>query len=328
MTSSNKPSHHCNEEHQHHQNHHHCPYSGPLFIINPNAYTIMNIPHCSTPNSVHAFEVNTEPLPIPPGIYGACMSHCSNTLGSFAEKIKVHADTIRLVPDNKNPGSQKLSFTFDALEPGSFTIFYVAKEEANFTFKPVGSVIQEPKIYQFQKGLAQKFDQPEGGINLSVFKSVETFKHGGGVYPLVISAEISLSSSCSVPLPIATSHGQITQAVLEENTEGHFQVKVMNQKSWWHKISTNNEPRDDMADTDVPLKKRKISKPAGDEACNAGFRTKRINSNLKGANFIFNNLGPTNIVKYMNIGPGAGGRNEGKKAGSINDNRGCVSFTL
>ncbi|GKV46281.1 hypothetical protein SLEP1_g53273 [Rubroshorea leprosula] len=210
----------------------------------------------------------------------------------------------------------------------SFTIFYVAKEEANCTFKPVGSVIQEPKIYQFQKGLAQKFGQPEGDINLSVFKSVETFKHGGGVYPLVISAEISLSSSCSVPLPIATSHGQITQAVLEKNTEGHFQVKVMNQKSWWHKISTNNESRDDIADTDVPLKKRKISKPAGDEACNTGFRTKRINSNLKGADFIFNNLGPTNIVECMNIGPGAGGRNEGKKAGSINDNRGCVSFTL
>ncbi|GKV20618.1 hypothetical protein SLEP1_g30718 [Rubroshorea leprosula] len=98
----------------------------------------------------------------------------------------------------------------------SFTILYVAKEEANCTFKPVGSVIQEPKRFQFQKGWAQKFDQPEGGINLSLFKSDEIFKREGDVYPLVISAEICLPSSWSVPPAMGTSHGQITQAVLEK----------------------------------------------------------------------------------------------------------------
>ncbi|KAF2285924.1 hypothetical protein GH714_008976 [Hevea brasiliensis] len=57
------------------------------------------------------------------------------------------------------------------------------------------------------------------------------------MFPLVICAEASLPSlfaaaEADQPLPTMSPHAQISQAVLDKNNEGHFQVKIVKQVLW------------------------------------------------------------------------------------------------
>lgn len=97
-----------------------------------------------------------------------------------------------------------------------------------------------PVRIPFQKGLGQKFFQPSGtGIDLGFFDTDELSKPSPieDVFPLVISAETCLPSlqmdeQVAQLLPNASPHAQITQAVLQRNSEGHFQVRVVKQILW------------------------------------------------------------------------------------------------
>ncbi|KAK9293077.1 hypothetical protein L1049_021061 [Liquidambar formosana] len=161
-----------------------------------------------------------------------------------AKKIKndvnVHKDSIRVELDEKNLDSHLVSFTFDAMVDGSITIFYFAKEGANCTFTPSYPEICMPVRIPFQKGLGQKFFQPSGtGIDLGFFDMDELSKPSPieDVFPLVISAETCLPSlqmdeQVAQLLPTASPHAQITQAVLQRNSDGHFQVRVVKQILW------------------------------------------------------------------------------------------------
>lgn len=162
-----------------------------------------------------------------------------------ARKIKndvnVHKDTIRVDWDEKNLDSHLVSFTFDALVDGSITIFYFAKEGNNCSFTPLYPEIYMPIRIPFQNGLGQKFCQRSGtGIDLGFFALDDLSRPSQNeeVFPLVIYAESSLPSlppmheQLGQPPPIAPSRAQITQAVLEKNNEGHFQVKVIKQILW------------------------------------------------------------------------------------------------
>ena len=93
----------------------------------------------------------------------------------------------------------------------------------------------------FQNGLGQKFCQRSGtGIDLGFFDldDLSRSSQNEEVFPLVIYAESSLPSLLPMndqlgqPLPIPLPHAQITQAVLEKNNEGLFQVKVIKQILW------------------------------------------------------------------------------------------------
>ncbi|KAF9681617.1 hypothetical protein SADUNF_Sadunf05G0020500 [Salix dunnii] len=124
----------------------------------------------------------------------------------------------------------------------SITIFYFAKEGDNCTFVPVYPEIYVPKKIPFEKGVGQKFSQPSGtGIDLGFFELDQLSKPSPGedIYPLVIFAEASspsLSTSTSQepekPLPPMSTHAQITEAFLDINNEGHFEVKVVKQILW------------------------------------------------------------------------------------------------
>lgn len=90
----------------------------------------------------------------------------------------------------------------------------------------------------FQNGLGQKFCQCSGtGIDLGFFDLDELSRPSQNeeVFPLVIYAESSLPSLPPMdeqhgqPVPVSPPHAQITQAVLEKNNEGKFQVKVIKQ---------------------------------------------------------------------------------------------------
>ncbi|PIN09738.1 putative E3 ubiquitin ligase [Handroanthus impetiginosus] len=174
------------------------------------------------------------PAPVQPAPY---VDHQS------AKKVKndvnVHKDTIRLQLDDLHPDCHLVTFTFDALVDGSITIFYFAKEGNNCTFTPVYPEIVPVKI-PFQKGLGQKFYQPSGtGVDLGFFDTDDLSKPitGEDAYPLVISAESCVPSTPSGEHTnegqlSASPHAQITQAVLEKNNNGNFQVKVVKQILW------------------------------------------------------------------------------------------------
>lgn len=93
----------------------------------------------------------------------------------------------------------------------------------------------------FQNGLGQKFYQRSGtGIDLGFFDLDDLSKPSQNeeVFPLVIYAESSLppllpmNDQLGQPPSVAPLHAQITQAVLEKNNEGQFQVKVIKQILW------------------------------------------------------------------------------------------------
>ncbi|XP_030548201.2 probable E3 ubiquitin-protein ligase LUL4 [Rhodamnia argentea] len=154
--------------------------------------------------------------------------------------VNVHKDTIRVEIDEHDPDCHLVSFLFDALHDGSITILYFGKEESNCRLVPLFPEAFGPAKFQFQKGLGQKFCQPSGtGIDLGFFELDDLSKPSPGedVFPLVISAETcvlphSVDDHLVNPVPCASSHTQITQAVLEKNNGGPFHVKVVKQILW------------------------------------------------------------------------------------------------
>ncbi|KAG6473888.1 hypothetical protein ZIOFF_067806 [Zingiber officinale] len=148
-----------------------------------------------------------------------------------AKKVKndvnVHKDSIRLVPDEQNPDHLLVSFTFDAVVSGSITICYFAKEGPEGDIVPLYADAYTPKKIAFAEGHGLKFIQPSGsGIDLGFF-DLDELAHPlpGDALPLVVSAESS-------QMPSNSPHSQITQAVIEKNSNGTFQVKVVKQKLW------------------------------------------------------------------------------------------------
>ena len=107
---------------------------------------------------------------------------------------------------------------------------------------PVYPEIYMPRKIPFEKGVGKKFSQPSGtGIDLGFFELDQLSKPSPeeDIFPLVIFAEACpppLSTSTSQepdkPLPTMSTHAQITEAVLEKNNAGHFQVKVVKQILW------------------------------------------------------------------------------------------------
>ncbi|CAN6888469.1 hypothetical protein Bca4012_074957 [Brassica carinata] len=146
--------------------------------------------------------------------------------------VNVHRDTVRLEVDDLVPGHHLVSFVFDAIFHGSFTITFFAKEEPNCTFIPQFPEVYPPTRFSFQKGPGQKFLQPSGtGSDLSFFALDDLSKPlEEDVYPLVISAETLISQNQMSEQ--SSVHKQVTQAVLEKDRDGSFRVKVVKQILW------------------------------------------------------------------------------------------------
>ncbi|KAJ3688060.1 hypothetical protein LUZ61_017224 [Rhynchospora tenuis] len=149
--------------------------------------------------------------------------------------VNLHKNTIKLVPDEQNPDQHLVSFLFDASVDGSVTIYYFAKEGPNCTFSPAFPGIGTSTSVPFQKGAAQKFIQPPGsGIDLGFFPLDELSKPSeDGVFPLVIYADATpISVTQPEQLQRASTHAQITLAVIERSNGGAFVVKVVKQILW------------------------------------------------------------------------------------------------
>lgn len=150
--------------------------------------------------------------------------------------VNIKKETLRIEPDEENPGRFLVSFTFDATVSGSITIFFFAKEGEGCTLTPMKENVLPPVTVNFQQGLGQKFKQPAGtGIDFSILEESELLKAGDmDVYPVAIKADASSGDhdgSNETPTSGNNTNSQITQAVFEKE-KGEFQVKVVKQILW------------------------------------------------------------------------------------------------
>lgn len=146
--------------------------------------------------------------------------------------VNIKKESLKIEPDEENPGQFLVSFTFDATAPGSITFMFFAKEneDCNLTATKEGL---KPVTVSFQQGLGQKFRQPCGsGIDFLKFEETELTKDGDiEVYPLVVKAEACpLTPNESEGNPARNS--QITKAVFEKKDKGEYHVRVMKQILW------------------------------------------------------------------------------------------------
>ncbi|KAI3447596.1 hypothetical protein Pfo_004261 [Paulownia fortunei] len=146
--------------------------------------------------------------------------------------VNLKKETLRIEPDEGNPGKYLVAFTFDATVAGSITIIFFAKEVEYCCLTPMKESLHPPITVHFQQGLAQKFKQPSGtGIDLSMFEDGELLKDGDmDIYPLAVKAEASPDNQ-SGNSDSGSTNSQITQAVFEKD-KGEYQVRVVKQILW------------------------------------------------------------------------------------------------
>ncbi|XP_059667652.1 probable E3 ubiquitin-protein ligase LOG2 [Cornus florida] len=150
--------------------------------------------------------------------------------------VNLKKETLRMEPDEENPGRFLVAFTFDATVAGSITIIFFAKEGEDCNLTPMKESLLAPVTVNFQEGLGQKFRQPSGtGIDFSMFDETELLKEGDmDVYPLAVKAEASPTNqneSADGNQESGNTNSQITKAVFEKE-KGEYQVKVVKQILW------------------------------------------------------------------------------------------------
>ncbi|KAI4322253.1 hypothetical protein L6164_021964 [Bauhinia variegata] len=139
--------------------------------------------------------------------------------------VNIKKETLRIEPDEDNPGNFLVAFSFDATAPGSITVMFFAKETTDGRLIAVKNIMLKQVSMPFQQGLSQKFKQPSGtGIDFSVLEDTELEKEGDmEVYPLVLKAETDGNSSHNC---------QVTLASFERREKGEYEVQVMKQILW------------------------------------------------------------------------------------------------
>lgn len=147
--------------------------------------------------------------------------------------VNLKKETLKIEPDDQNPGQFLVVFTYDATVAGRITLYFFAKEGEDCNMTPTKEDVLPPITVSFQQGLGQKFRQESGtGIDLSAFDESELLKMSEtGVYPLVIKAEAIPTVSEGGNTAPGAANSQITQAVFEKE-KGEYQVRVSKQILW------------------------------------------------------------------------------------------------
>ncbi|KAK4272882.1 hypothetical protein QN277_021376 [Acacia crassicarpa] len=148
--------------------------------------------------------------------------------------VNIKKETLRIEPDEENPGRFLVAFTFDATVAGSITILFFAKEGDGCILTPTKENLLAPVTVHFEQGLGQKFRQPAGtGIDFSVFEESELLRSDNDVYPLAVKADASSDNheGSNETLTPGGTNSQITQTVFEKE-KGEFRVRVVKQILW------------------------------------------------------------------------------------------------
>ncbi|KAG6735586.1 hypothetical protein POTOM_061773 [Populus tomentosa] len=148
--------------------------------------------------------------------------------------VNLKKESLRLEPDEENPGSYLVTFTFDAIVAGSITIIFFAKEGEDCVLTPTKADLP-PVTVNFPQGLGQKFRQPSGtGIDFTLFEGKELLQNGEmDAYPVAVKAEASPANHNGTEgnQMSGAMNSQVTQAVFERE-KGEYQVRVMKQFLW------------------------------------------------------------------------------------------------
>ncbi|CAM6089782.1 unnamed protein product [Calypogeia fissa] len=157
--------------------------------------------------------------------------------------VNLKKATLRLEKDEENPSLYVVVFSFDATVDGCVSICYLCKEKDQCSFTPQKPHLSTVARLPFEKGLAQKFQQPSGsGVNLALFDERELAKEENSIYPLVVRTEtlgkdppanFSLYDELPIGAPVPKwVHCQTTQAIIEKKDDGTFKVRVIRQTLW------------------------------------------------------------------------------------------------
>ncbi|XP_074582839.1 putative E3 ubiquitin-protein ligase LUL2 [Curcuma longa] len=162
------------------------------------------------------------------------------TAVTIRNDVNIRKESLRLEPDEENPGFFLVAFNFDATVAGSITVFFFAKESTDCELTATKDDFLKPVTIQFKQGLGQQFRQPSGaGIDLSRFEEVDLMKVMDlDTYPLAVKAE-----ACPSMDQVATGenqkliipNSQITQALFEKKENGEYQIHVVKQILWVNK---------------------------------------------------------------------------------------------
>ncbi|KDP29107.1 hypothetical protein JCGZ_16496 [Jatropha curcas] len=149
--------------------------------------------------------------------------------------VNLKKESLRLEPDEENPGKFLVAFTFDATVAGSITVIFFAKEGENCVLTPMKENLLPVVTVNFQEGLGQKFRQPCGtGIDFTMFEEKELLEECEmDVFPLAVKAEASPAEQNGPEgnQQSATTNSQITRAVFEKE-KGEYQLRVSKQILW------------------------------------------------------------------------------------------------
>ncbi|XP_028776007.1 probable E3 ubiquitin-protein ligase LOG2 [Neltuma alba] len=149
--------------------------------------------------------------------------------------VNVKKETLRIEPDEQNPGRFLVAFTFDAIVDGSITILFFGKVDDSCILTPMKQNILGPVTVSFQQGLGQQFRQPIGtGIDFSIFEESELSEAGvRDVFPLAVKADASCEKQdgSNENLTSGNRNSQITLAAFGKE-KGEFRVKVVKQILW------------------------------------------------------------------------------------------------
>ncbi|XP_028124644.1 probable E3 ubiquitin-protein ligase LOG2 isoform X3 [Camellia sinensis] len=150
--------------------------------------------------------------------------------------VNLKKETLRIEPDEENPGKFLVAFTFDATVAGSITVIFFAKESEDCSLAPTKENLIKPVTMHFEQGLGQKFIQPSGtGIDFSMFDETELLAEGDmEVYPLAVKAEaspVSQNESTDENPESGPTNSQITKAVFEKE-KGEYKVRLVKQILW------------------------------------------------------------------------------------------------
>lgn len=149
--------------------------------------------------------------------------------------VNLKKESLRIEPDDQNPGKFLVSFTFDATVSGSITIIFFAKEGEDCNLTPMKEDRIAPVTVHFQQGLGQKFRQPSGtGIDLSKYDETELLKVGDmDIYPLAVKAEASsVVPNGSEGNPESGAMNSHRTLAIFEKEKGEFRMRVVKQILW------------------------------------------------------------------------------------------------
>lgn len=215
------------------------PPPPPQPEIRANGYVFAATPYLSRfPHGPSYYQYpgyyTTPPPPRPPPMPAPYVEHQKAV--TIRNDVNLKKETLRIEPDEKNPGKYLVAFTFDATVSGSLTAIFFGKEGEDCLLTPMKESLLPPITVEFQQGLSQKFRQPSGtGIDLSMFDEAESSKDADAdVYPLAVKVEaIPVRESVSEDENAASgsTNSQLTLAVFEKD-KGEYHVKVVKQILW------------------------------------------------------------------------------------------------